>query len=140
MTAPFVMSNGRHQGVLITRVPVNYLKWMVNSRHSEAQRAIAELERRGTTTPKIDISNHAIDRASLRLATRWRKGRHKNEGLHSWLYRAAEEAWDEKLRRGISAPEVVVDGIKFVFSADGVWPVLKTVMAVNKSGRGRDAQ
>lgn len=123
-THGFVMPNGRHKGDLITRVPINYLKWMVNSGHTCAAQAEAELKRRGTVTPELDVSGHAIDKASLRLLPLWKQTAHEEEGLHAWLVRKAQEALG-------SVPEgekIDYGGIKFVFERQGRWPVLKTVM------------
>ena len=64
-THGMVMPIGRHAGTPITRLPVSYLLWMDQSAHSMANVARAELKRRGTTRPTLDVSNHAIDRASL---------------------------------------------------------------------------
>lgn len=118
---------GRHKGTLYTRMPISYLQWMINSNHSQAKIAAAELERRGTTTPSLDISGHAIDRASLRLLSQWREeGAPNDEGLNSWLSRVAAEALEKKIKDNKGC--YLHNGIKFVFEEDGVWPVLKTVM------------
>ena len=83
---------GRHKGTPYTRMPVNYLLWMVNGNHSRAEIAQAELYRRGTTVPELDISGHAIDRASLRCRRTWHETRGDDEGLHAWLCRLSKEA------------------------------------------------
>ncbi len=123
---------GRHRGEPYTRMPVSYLKWMVNENHSRKAIAEAELQRRGTTTPALDLSGHAVDRASLFCRDIWHKTRRADEGLHSWLARMAEEALqqapDEKGRH-------VHHGMKFAFEKDGCWPVLKTVMRASKKTR-----
>lgn len=125
-THNMVCDFGRHAGVLYTRMPVGYLKWMVNSRHSRAAVAEAELKRRGTVTPDLDVSGHAIDRASLSLRKTWHETARPDEGLHAWLCRVAREALEKN--------DVDVKGryrhlgVKFAFEQDGVWPVLKTVM------------
>ncbi len=116
---------GRHDGELYTRVPVQYLKWMVNSNHSKAAIAEAELKRRGTVTPTLDISGHAIDRASLRLLDNWKRTAHKDEGLNAWLIRVSQEALKIGARKGDA---ILYADLKFVFEMDGRWPVLKTIM------------
>ena len=63
-THHWLMPNGRHKGKRITRVPVSYLKWMINARHQYEEYAQAELNRRGTVTPELEVSGHAIDAAS----------------------------------------------------------------------------
>lgn len=127
----WTMPIGKHSGQLITRVPVNYLLWMVNVNHKYAQYAEAELNRRGTVVPTLDVSGHAIDRASLSCRGIWKETALKDdngklvEGLHAWLVRMATEA----KARGIPVAEkVVYKGMKFVFDDEGCWPILKTVM------------
>lgn len=121
------MPNGRHEGERITRVPVAYLKWMVNVKHSYAAHAEAELKRRGTVTPELEVSGHAIDRASLTCLSRWRETRNDGEGLHAWLCRMAAEA----LQCGTphkNPGRYAWKGVSFRFELDLCWPVLKTVM------------
>lgn len=119
-THHLIMSSGRHKGERVTRVPVSYLKWMINVNHSLADVAKAELKRRGTTTPKLEISGHAIDRASLRYRWLWHEtAKDKNEGLNSWLIRIAEKCLNERTDK--------FNKMKLVFEMDGCWPVLKTV-------------
>lgn len=125
-THGLVCDFGRHRGTPYTRLPVSYLKWMVNSHHSRAEIAAAELARRGTVTPDLDVSGHAVDRASLSCLDVWEATRRDGEGLHAWLCRVAAEALAEgdadaqgRLRHR---------GLKFVFERDGAWPVLKTVV------------
>lgn len=116
---------GRHKGVPYTRLPVSYLKWMVNCKHSKNHIAEAELQRRGTVTPELEISGHAIDRASLHCLEIWRNTRLKEEGLHAWLIRVSQEA----LKSGSKKKDKYhYLAMKFVFEEDGIWPVLKTVM------------
>lgn len=117
---------GKHKGTPYTRLPVSYLLWMVNVKHSKQEIAQAELDRRGTVAPDLDLSGHAIDRASLRCLNIWQSTRQKGEGLHAWLARVGREALD-------AAPpdkdgRCFYMGMKLAFEMDGAWPVLKTVM------------
>lgn len=119
---------GKHRGELWTRVPVNYLKWIINEpgmAENVKEIARAEMERRGSVTPDLDISGHAIDRASLLLGKTWLNTRNHDEGIHAWLCRVAAAALvdGEKLPSG----KIRYKGMKFVFETDGCWPVLKTV-------------
>lgn len=126
------MRNGKHQGELITRVPVGYLRWMVQSGHSDAKWAEAELERRGTIIPEIDVSGHAIDSASLRCRKIWHETRRdEGEGLHSWLCRLAAAAFEKGEPRG---DKIAYEGMLFVFEKDGAYPILKTIIR-QKGGR-----
>jgi hypothetical protein len=98
---------------------------MVGTNHTKAAIAEAELKRRGTVTPDLDISGHAIDRASFRVLDKWKRERRDDEGLYSWLVRISQEA----LKNGIRAHEkIIYSGLKLVFQMDGRWPVLKTIM------------
>jgi len=119
---------GRHKGVLYTRLPVSYLKWMVRNNHHKKDIAESELKRRGTVTPTLDISGHAIDRASLQCIEMWKATSSPDEGLHAWLARMSQlvlGAGLDKDGRGYR------NGIRFVFDVDGEWPVLKTVIKIN---------
>lgn len=130
-THGMVCDFGKHAGERYTRIPVSYLKWMVNAGHTKADIAAAELKRRGTTTPELEISGHAIDRVSLFCRSIWHYTRNEDEGIHSWLVRVSQEA----LASVDGKPEgkVLYLGMKFVFEIDGVWPVVKTVMPGTKA-------
>lgn len=117
---------GKYKDQLYTRIPVGYLKWMVQCSHSRSEIAKAELKRRGTVTPTLEVSGHAIDSASLRLRWYWHEtAKSKDEGLHAWLVRMSQEA----LLKGKMDEEgrVFYGKMKFVFE-NGEWPVLKTCM------------
>ena len=85
---------GRHKGERYTRIPVSYLKWLANTpEHKAHEIAKAELARRGTVTPDLEVSGHAIDRASLSCRKIWHQTASSDqEGLHAWLSRVAAEA------------------------------------------------
>jgi len=120
---------GKHRGQPYTRLPVGYLQWMVNGAHQKADIAAAELKRRGTVFPDMDISGHAIDRASQQLIGRWTETRKPDEGLHAWLIRMATDA---RARGRCKGEKYVHADIKFVFEEGSHWPVLKTVMIERK--------
>lgn len=126
---PFVFSTGQHKGKRITRVPVSYLRWMVGANHTDAAEALKELQRRGTVFPKVEVTHHAIDRASLRCRDLWLATRRRNEGISAWLHRAAIGALKNY---PLTEPQarVYYAGMKFQFKAAEVetaWPVLLTV-------------
>jgi hypothetical protein len=134
---------GRHRDMLYTRVPVSYLKWMVQSNHTHKDIAEAELARRGTVTSTLDISGHAIDRASLRCHDIWMRDAKKSdkdgvtleEGLHAWLVRICTEALVGKTIADYpecNDCEIIYKGMKLVFQR-GAWPVLKTIMPCKKT-------
>lgn len=119
---------GKHNGELWTRVPVSYLRWIVNSMDNPDVQAIAyaEIKRRGSTIPKVELSGHAIDNASLRVLEQWQATRRKREGLYSWLERMTLEAISkgEKLDTG----KIRYLRMKFVIEQGDEFPVLKTIM------------
>lgn len=125
-TAGLICGFGRHKGTLYTRLPISYLKWMVQVNHDRKDIAEAELDRRGTTTPTLEISFHAIDRASTRKLKIWEKTRKNGEGIASWLIRVAEEAYEKKSLN--KRRQYKYMGMRFVFSEGGEWPTLVTIM------------
>ena len=132
-THGYCLTFGKHEGKLITRVDLGYLRWMINNQTPDSEYAIAELERRGSAIPTLSVSGHAIDRASLRVLDIWQSTRKKKEGLYSWLSRVSALA----LRRGTMIDgKVRHKGIIFVFEMDTEWPVLTTVM-LREKGNGK---
>jgi uncharacterized protein (DUF3820 family) len=117
---------GKWKGELYTRLPVSYLTWMVNSDHSRKHIAQAELTRRGTTMPTLELSGHAIDRASQILLDIWiATNKQTPIGFHSWLLEVAEQVWDEGMKQG---DDRYWYGFKWCFEGGEKWPVLKTVI------------
>ena len=133
-THNLIVDFGKYNGERWTRVPRNYLEWLVNEKEiikgMEKNREIAkaELERRGTVlNHKVEITPHAIDKASLRTRAIWHKtAKDENEGIYSWLSRVANEAIETKGNN----ERVNYLGIKFVFKLGRNYPILKTVMRV----------
>ncbi len=117
---------GKYAGTAWTRVPVSYLRWMVNSGHPQARQAEVEIKRRGTVLPTMEITGHAIDRVSSLFINKWRVTRYPDEGLHTWLHRTAETAL--KANRRDDAGRVIHEDMLFAFAEEDQWPVLKTVM------------
>jgi hypothetical protein len=114
-THGFLLTFGKHEGKVITRVDLGYLRWMVNNHTPDCEHAEAELERRGSAIPTLSVSGHAIDRASLRVLDIWLSKRKKKEGLYSWLSRVAALA----LRRGTMIDgKVRHRGIVFIFDTE----------------------
>lgn len=129
-THGFKMPNGKHKDELITRVPVSYLRWITNTpNHSLQEYAQAELDRRGSILPEMELSGHAINRASFRCLKIWKEDRNDDEGLHSWLLRRGMEAF-KKLKDDTTKVEHM--GIKWAFEIGERYPVLKTVMKGKK--------
>lgn len=116
---------GRHKGERWTRVPLSYLRWLVNKASDEiAEIAMSELERRGTEVPKkLELTSHSIDRAS-QITKAW-----KNRGVYSWLQIIAEEALN-KCDPG--QEKIIYKGYKFVFDYGRYYPLLVTITSHNK--------
>jgi hypothetical protein len=140
----YVLDFGRHAGVRLVHVPVSYLRWAANQPGMDfAHIAEAELKRRGTHVPMIDISGHAIDRASLQCRRTWHEERDKDEGLHRWLCRRALAAirHGEQTHADDEIEKYEHDGIRFVFQVGRIGRMLKTVMALRaKKKRRRDGR
>lgn len=132
-THGLVCDFGKHAGTLYTRIPVSYLQWMINADHPKADIARAEVKRRNTVVPDMDISGHAIDGASTRCLKTWDETRLIAEGLHAWLVRQTKAA--------IEANNVDEHGrlhhlgLVFVVARDGEWPVLQTIFPERKSSK-----
>ena len=129
VTLPF----GRHKGELLTRVPVSYLKWMLNSvtmAPEWRELAKSEFERRGDTMPVAEITGHAIDKASLRVLHLWDTLRGRREGLYSWLMRLTLDA----LKKGRKLPNGKTKylGMLLLIEKGVEFPVLKTIMEARK--------
>lgn len=122
---------GKHAGESYTRVPISYLRWMVNVGHNEAHIALAELKRRGVPVQNqaVEITGHAIDSASLRVRNIWHKDRMDQEGLHAWLLRISEEALNDHTMD--HEGRIHYKGMRLVFEDGDIYPILKTVMRKN---------
>lgn len=121
-----IINYGRHNGELITRLPISYIRWMINERAPMWEYAKAEFERRGDTMPKVELSGHAIDNASLRVRKIWHETRGTDEGLYSWLQRVTLEALLQGVR--LESGKIKYQGMKFVIEQGEEFPVLKTIM------------
>lgn len=123
---------GKHKGELVTRLPIDYLEWHINEATQFAPIAEAELKRRGHeigTGKKIDVSNHAVDRASLRLMGFYLADRRPNEGLYSWLARIGIEALVcVKYEEQADKFRVEIPEAKLVYKKGKLYPTLVTVM------------
>ncbi|NOX14943.1 MAG: hypothetical protein GXP61_02765 [Epsilonproteobacteria bacterium] len=126
---------GRHNGEKFTRLPIGYLKWIINNVSDWAETAKAELDRRGIVIEQqVEISGHAIDKVSLRHINKWLARNNKKQGLHNWLHQKAWDAWckalrDPEQRNKLTAGEKIqYDGMKFVFKEGLEHPILLTVM------------
>ena len=132
-THNMIVEFGKHRGELWTRVPREYLTWLVNQpdvivgMEDNKDIAQAELERRGTkVSSEVERSKHAIDKASLRARKVWHETAiDENEGLYTWLSRIANEA----VSKTEGKPERINHlGLTLIFKWGNIYPVLKTVI------------
>lgn len=125
-THGLTINYGKHKGELFTRLPVSYLRWMINEKSQMWEVAKAEFERRGDTMPKVELSGHAIDNASIRVRKIWHETKNEGEGIYSWLQRVTLEALEsgKKLESG----KIKYLGMKFVIAEGEEFPTLKTIM------------
>lgn len=130
MTAEACLGFGKYADSTWTRVPVGYLRWLVNSGHPQSALAEQEIKRRGTVLPTMEITGHAIDRVSSLFLNKWRVTRQTDEGMHSWLHRVAESALRNNQRD--NKGRVVFEDMVFGFAEEHRWPVLRTVMRNSK--------
>lgn len=113
-------------GMFFTRLPVGYLRWMINENTKMADIAKAEFKRRGCTMPTVELSGHAIDKASLRVQKIWYQTMKPEEGLYSWLQRITLEAIDEGEK--LDGGKIKYMGMKLVVAQGEEFPTLKTIM------------
>ena len=125
-THGIIIEFGKHKGEIFTRLPVSYLKWMINTGTDQSDVAQAEFDRRGCTMPSVELSGHAIDNASLRVRKIWHETREKNEGLYSWLQRVTLGAIENGKR--LESGKIKYMRMKFVIVEGEEFPVLKTIM------------
>jgi hypothetical protein len=140
-THDVMMPFGKYAGQRVTRVPVSYLKWAVaNEVEARVETkegtfpffevARSEIERRGERLENIDVSMHAIDRASLYFMPKFRLEHGHMEGLASWVARLSWEAWQHRETHGKKGDDGVWkiehNGIKFIVE-EMLIPVVKTV-------------
>jgi hypothetical protein len=128
-THNLIVDFGKHKGERWTRLPISYLKWLINDGTQYANIARSELERRGhTELGDMEIRGHAIDRASLFCWKVWKETKNKDEGLHAWLYRIALEALERGEVTGEEKEGRVYMGLRFVYEFGDIYPTLKTVI------------
>jgi hypothetical protein len=131
-THDLIIDFGKHKGERWTRVPVSYLTWLGNQveENENVKIARAELARRGSTYPTIEISGHAVDRASLQCRKIWHDTRGREEGLNSWLIRMSNEALVKGKKFEDNPNKYRYLGMKFVFEFGEFYPTLKTINKV----------
>lgn len=122
---------GPHKGERWTRLPIRYLRHLANTSYGRSRiMAESELKRRGTTMPtEVELTGHAIDRAS-QITDEWMQ-----KGVHSWLTIIAGEA----VNQIIDSEIVHHKGYKFVFQMGNHYPILKTIINKKRGAPKKDA-
>lgn len=123
---------GRYSGTPWTRLPISYLRKLANSGYGSGQaQARLELERRGLSVEDedIEITLHAVDRASLKLIGRWKKEARGELGFASWIKKGAQEA----IRQGqfVGNNRYVYNGVVYVVVSGHIVPSVVSVYPVN---------
>ena len=90
-------SHPRVNGQGYTAIRITILKRIAKSDHLSAAFAKAELLRRGHLEIPIEVSIHAIDKASSRYWKVWLQKRRAQQGLASWLKEQAMKAYQESV-------------------------------------------
>lgn len=73
----------------------------------------------------IEVTGHAVDRASLRALRIWQENARRGEGLYAWLQRQAKLAFAETPDAQGYRYHL---GLRWAFEDGGNWPVLKTLV------------
>lgn len=129
-----IVTFGKHKGERWTRIPVSYLRWLANESDTWRQMALAELQRRGTVMDaKVEISGHAIDRASLNCRRLWHETSEEGEGINAWLVRIATEAIEARGELEL----IRWKGLKLAFTYGEYYPILKTIMPYKNTITGK---
>ena len=75
--------------------------------------------------PEVEISSHAIDKASWRVLHIWQDDRQADEGLYSWLHRIVLEALEHGKRKN---NKIIYKGMGLAIEEGEEFPVLKTIV------------
>ena len=128
------IEHGKHRGQLWTRLPLAYVRFLANSSHGTQQAiALAELERRGVDPRNdghgIEVTMHAIDRASQKLLHIWDERRKGDEGLATWLARSSLDALQKgEFRNG----RYEFEGVRYVIKEGYLEPVLASIYPLDE--------
>lgn len=132
-THNLIVDFGRYRGERWTRLPLEYLRWLGNQESHNSEIARAEMERRGSVVDmEVEISSHAIDRASEKHLDKWLKEKHMLGGIHHWLHFRACLARDKSKTRqykNVGQKYKVTDnGMKFLFEKGKLYDKLVSIM------------
>ena len=154
-THDLIIGFGKHAGERWTRVPVDYLKWLIDQKpnprfEDQAENrkiALAELRRRGIAASdleRLELSEHAIDRAAetcfsvFRADRKYDRNKNPEEGLCAWLRRVATEAMENGKLDPVDDTVYRWKRMRFVIKRGEAHPTLVTVMRSNNAEIGID--
>lgn len=81
---------GKYKGYQWSMVPIRFLKFQLNNKTSLMGQCERELKRRGAVNMDyLEVTFHAINRASVKLLNEYLNTRKPDEGIHDWLHRLA---------------------------------------------------
>ena len=93
----------------------------------------------------VSITPHAVDRASERCISLWRRTHQPGEGLYGWLLRLSTEALKDGTKRRPGSGNdreyhhrIAYAGLLFCFDNSGARPVLTTVLRDDKPRKKRE--
>jgi len=128
----------KHSGKRMAEVPADYLRWVMNTVSDKPQivhLATRQLEQRGSLEiPQVDLSPHAVDRASQRMLAAWLED--TNESREPGLYRWLAEKTGKAIAEGTSPPNepavFIHDGFVYFIAPGNLYPTLKSVRRASK--------
>ncbi|MBF0121207.1 MAG: hypothetical protein HQK79_20430 [Desulfobacterales bacterium] len=137
-TQNLICSFGMHKGQPYTRLPISYLKWMVEINHTHKTIAEAELNRRCVPLQKkegIKITIHAINRASQFCLKQLKQFELNKKGIHNCLtdlsLEALKKSNDKDKAEGKG--KYFYAGLQWIFAFEGNEAVLKTIFPHKKN-------
>ena len=121
---------GQFKGEAWARLPISYLKALTrdNGIHKAAKFAIAELNRRGEKVEEeyIEVTRHALNRATSQCLDIFIKTRYNKEGAYAWCTRLFEEALSKGKNQeaGITS----IRGVEFRYNIQPLFMEIVTIV------------
>lgn len=120
-----VITFGKFKGIPVGQVPYWYLRWMVLEKHTKADLAESELQRRTALQSDVLIEAWVFARLERYHKASWQRTRQPREAFRPWLNRLAGAALKTS---PIQGGRYALPGFVFVFDEDGVVPKLVDVV------------
>ena len=120
-----VVTFGKFKGRHYAELPYWYLRWMVLEKHTKAELAEQEMQRRMALQSDVLIEPKVLSRLERYHKASWQRTRKPRESFLPWLNRLVSAA----LRTSpIHGGRYALPGFVFVFDEDGVVPKLVDVV------------